>query len=68
MYEPDFSIENHGSVCILVPISEPAQGWVEEHILVEGNEVQRWGKNGIVIEPRYVGAIVEGFQSEGLTV
>lgn len=65
----DFQIANHGSIVILTPVSSEAQDWVNEHILGEGNEVQTWGsKQGIVVEPRYLGDIVEGFQAEGLTV
>ena len=62
----DFQIANHGSIVVLTPVTADAQAWVDEHILVEGNEVQTWGK-GIVVEPRYLGNIIEGFSAEGLT-
>lgn len=28
----DFSVENHGSIILLRPLTEAAQDWVDEHI------------------------------------
>lgn len=60
----DFVAAHHGSIIVLVPLTQAAIDWVEEHIDIE----QTWGKNGVVIEPRYFGAILEGLQADGLTV
>ena len=59
----DFTLENHGSICILKPHTPEADSWIEESI---SEEHQCWG-TGIVIEPRYVGAILEGIAASGLT-
>lgn len=63
----DFEIENHGSIVLLRPVTPAAREWVDEHILVDGNEVQTWA-GAIVVEPRYVADIVHGFQEDGLCV
>lgn len=60
----DFIFSDHGSVTILLPRTEAAKSWVAEHI---PDDAQTFG-SGIVIEPRYVGAILEGLVDDGLTV
>jgi len=61
---PDFICENHGSLFLLFPLSQSAQSWVEEHL---PTDVQ-WFGNAVVIENRYVWAILEGIQNDGLAV
>lgn len=58
-----FSFANHGSITILTPLDDAAEQWVEENI----GEHMSWG-GGVVIEPRYVGAILEGIVADGLEV
>jgi hypothetical protein len=62
--QPDFISENHGSIFLLRPISPASFAWIEEHLppdrLIFGNAV--------VVEPRYVWAILDGLQEDGLTV
>lgn len=62
---PDFHLDNHGSICILFADSDAAKQWVAEHI---PSDAQTWGRNGTVIEPRYVATIVAGFQGDGLSI
>ncbi len=64
MTGPDFRLQDHGSIWLLVPCSDEAQAWVDEHLA----HAQKWGVGSCVIEPRYVSGIVAGFQQEGLTV
>jgi len=61
---PDFLCENHGSLFLLVPLSQSAQSWVEEHI----PEDAQWFCKAVVIEHRYVWTILEGIQNDGLAV
>ena len=61
----DFALDNHGSICLLQPLSAEAQEWADEYL--SGDEVQYFG-TAVVIEPRYVVDIVEGFRADGLTV
>lgn len=60
----DFSFANHGSITLLTPRSRKAKSWLNEHI---NEEAQYWGAS-VVIEPRYVGAILQGIADDGLTV
>lgn len=61
----DFLLTSHGSLCTLLPVTEPAIEWTEENL--SGPEVQYWC-GAVVVEPRYVGDIVAGLRDDGLTV
>jgi hypothetical protein len=61
---PDFLCENHGSIFLLRPISPPAFAWIEEHLPPD----RLTFGNAVVIEPRYVWAILVGLQDDGLVV
>jgi hypothetical protein len=64
--EPDFSVENHGSIFLLRPLTDSAKSWVEEHIGEDNGFQPYWPT--VVVEPRYVADIVEGMQNDGLAV
>tara|TARA_R110000737_G_scaffold171274_1_gene196864 strand:+ start:303 stop:509 length:207 start_codon:yes stop_codon:yes gene_type:complete len=61
----DITVSNHGSIVLLTPVSEIGEGWLEEHI---PSDALTWGKNSIVVEPRYVGDIIDGAAADGLAV
>ena len=61
---PDFRCENHGSIFLLYPLSRSARSWIEENL---PSDAQRFG-NAIAIEHRFVWAILEGIQNDGLEV
>jgi len=61
---PDFFCENHGSIFLLRPISQSAHSWIEEHLPSDA----QWFGNGVVVEHRYVWAILAGLQDDGLVV
>lgn len=65
MTKPDFIVQNHGSIIILLAVTAAAQQWVTENL---PDDAQTWGRNGTVIEPRYIGPIVNGIEAEGLVV
>ena len=60
----DFRCANHGSLFLLYPLTKSAQSWISQHI---PSAAQTFGK-AIVIEHRYIWAILEGIQTDGLTV
>jgi hypothetical protein len=62
--EPDFVVENHGSIFLLQPLSLAANAWVEEN-LPENH--QTFG-SAVVVEHRYITDIVRGVQADGLEV
>jgi hypothetical protein len=62
----DFTFQNHGSICILEPVTRRAKAWAQEFIL-QNEETQYWGA-GIVVEPRYIDDIIAGLFGDGLTV
>jgi hypothetical protein len=60
----DFTLYNHGSICVLTPETAAGKRWVHRNV----QTAQIWGNEGYVIEPRYVGPILEGIGAAGLTV
>ena len=60
----DFLCENHGSIFLLRPISPSAFAWIQEHLPPDRITFG----NAVVIEPRYVWAILVGLQEDGLVV
>ncbi len=60
----DVNIENHGSLVLIRPLTEAASDWLDENI---SEDAQHFG-GAVVVEPRYVEAIVEGMQNDGLEV
>ena len=61
---PDFRCENHGSIFLLFPLTQSAQSWVEEQLPTDA----QWFGNAVVIEHRFVWAILGGIQNDGLAV
>jgi len=61
---PDFLCENHGSIFLLRPVSPASFDWIESHL---PSDRTTFG-NAVVIESRYVWAILTGLQDDGLVV
>ena len=62
----DINVMNHGSICVMRGVSAAGREWIEQHVQ-QDDETQYWC-NGIVVEPRYMGDIIEGAQADGLEV
>jgi hypothetical protein len=62
--EPDFEVENHGTIYLLRPKTDAARTWIEENI---GEDAQTFGE-AVVVEHRYIADIVAGIREEGLRV
>ncbi len=65
--ELDFKLENHGCLFLLRPLTTLAHEWMTEHLPVENPETQFFA-GAIVVEPRYIGPIVEGIVAAGLVL
>lgn len=63
-HNPDFEVQNEGSIFLLRPKSPAAEEWLWENI---PSDAQCWG-NAVVVEHRYIADIVEGIQADGLVV
>jgi hypothetical protein len=61
----DFEFVEHGSICLLTPMTPAANDWDEANI---PKDAMRWGACSVVIEPRYAPSILEGIAADGLTV
>lgn len=64
MAQPDFRVENHGSIFLLQPMTPEADAWVGEHI---PEDAQYLG-TAVAVEHRFIADIVAGIQRDGLTV
>jgi hypothetical protein len=60
----DLSVDNQGSICLLRAKTEAGRDWVAEHIPADA----QWWCGGVVVEPRYIDAIVDGAMNDGLEV
>lgn len=68
----DFEVENHGSIWLFRPLTDAAREWTDEHVPrhhARGGDtaVQTWA-GAVVVEHRYIGAIVQGAADAGLRV
>ena len=54
-----FTIEDHGSIVIVQPLSSEAWDWIDEHVFE-----QTWWGGGLVVEPRYVADLVAGMRQD----
>ncbi len=60
----DFRYEDHGSVALIVPLNDEASEVLAERA---PSDAPWWG-NGLAVEPRYVGPILEDLDAEGFTI
>ncbi len=60
----DLYIQNEGSIFLLRAVSDTGREWIGEHI---PDDAQTYG-GAIVVEHRYIGAIVQGAVNDGLEV
>lgn len=61
----DFLASYRGSVATLIPLTPEAEAWIVENLSLE--PWQRIG-DGYAIEPRYLEAIAQGIENDGLTL
>jgi hypothetical protein len=61
----DFRIENLGSIFLVIPITDAALTWIEEHVTREGFQPY-WPT--VVVEHRYIDDLVEGIRLDGMAV
>jgi hypothetical protein len=59
----DLAFENHGSLCLIRPVSSTGKLWLDEN--VGDSETLTFG-GAVVCEPRYVEAVYRGALAEGL--
>ena len=60
----DFVFHNHGSVFLLMPETDAARAWVEDHT----DHRRQYFGGAVVVEHRYIADIVMGATMDGLRV
>ena len=63
---PDFTIRDEGTIVLLVPHTQPARSWIDEHIGPD-NGYQPYYPT-VVIEHRYARPILEGIRESGFSL
>ena len=63
---PDFELQNHGSIFLLIPQTSFAHVWIDDHIGKRNGYQPHYPT--IVVERRYIAGIVAGIQDDGLAV
>jgi hypothetical protein len=63
---PDFQVENHGSIFLLIPQTLSARVWIDHHIGKDNGYQPHYPT--VVVEHRYIADIVRGIQNDGLAV
>jgi hypothetical protein len=61
----DFTFENHGTICILTPLTDEAEQWVKSYVDDTGFQPY-WP--AVVMEPRYADDVLQGIADDGLMV
>jgi hypothetical protein len=61
MQEPDFRIENHGSIFLFDPQNTSAEDHLRENVSQEA----LWFGGALVVEPRYARDLAAALQREG---
>lgn len=56
------SIENHGSIVLIRPLTADAKRWIFENV----SEDSQFFGDALVIEPRYVAHLLVGLEDAGL--
>lgn len=56
-----FDIENHGSICLIRPLTPDVDEWLHANVDPEA----QWFGKALVVEPRYVEELYEGLVAEG---
>ena len=68
--ETDFHLQNEGTIMLLAPLNSKAESFIDKYIKEPNEEqggVQEWAGQ-VVVEPRYVGPLVDGILSQGFTI
>ena len=60
----DFTVENHGSIFLVRPLTDEVKGWLNEHVA----EDAQWFGGALAVEHRYVSDLVQGLLNEGFAL
>jgi hypothetical protein len=59
----DFTVENHGTICLVQPLTPAAARWIDENV---AGDATFWC-GALVVEPRYLWNLVFGMNDAGLS-
>lgn len=64
IHNPDVTIMDCGSICLVSPHTAAASEWIDENV----DEAATWHGKALAVEPRYLDALVEGMRDDDLVV
>ena len=59
---PDVVVHDHGSICLVEPLTDEARLWLNDHL----HPGAAWWGPSVVVEPRYVMPLLQGMDRAGL--
>ena len=60
----DFLVAYDGSLSLVTPVTQAAREWIDAHV----PEDAPWCGPSLAVAPRYLDALLEGMEEDGLTV
>lgn len=60
----DFTVQDEGTIVLLRATSPAGEAWATENL---PDDATAWG-DAVVVEHRYIGAIIEGIVGDGLEI
>ena len=60
----DFLVAYDGSLSLVTPVTQAAREWIDAHV---PEDAPRFGPS-LAVAPRYLDALLEGMEDDGLTV
>ena len=62
---PDFLVADHGAIVCLVPLSDAAHRWLDEHVV---SEPWQWHGGALAIDPRCAADLVPAIIAAGFSI
>lgn len=62
--EVDVEVENHGSIFLFSPLTQPGREWIGEHVTGETTTFA----GSLVVEARYARDLADGMMGDGLVL
>jgi len=59
----DFIIDTQRSVFAVIPVSDEAKAWIDEHVADDAH----WLGNALVVEHRFIDGLIDGFSGDSLS-
>ncbi len=63
--EADIRVEDHGTVALVIPMTDAGRKWITDNVETES---WQWLGGALAVEPRCVDSLAAGMSGDGLAV